>query len=97
MYPVKATYPFEIVGIDILGNLRQTPRGNKYILVIIDYYLNWVEAGCLKTITAEELAELTFSFLISRHGWPSKILTDQGTQFFLPLPEFILKSLELKS
>ena len=79
--PVKARSPFEIVGIDIMGPFRRTPKGNRYVLVFIDYFTNWVEACALKNIEAKEVADKFYKQIITRHGCPFKIITDQGTQF----------------
>jgi predicted aspartyl protease len=79
--PIKATYPFEIVGVDIVGPLPRTVRRNLYVLVVIDYFTNWVEAAPLKTLTAKEAIDKFYSLVISRHGCPTKIVTDQGTHF----------------
>lgn len=81
LVPLKVSYPFELVGIDIVGPFKTTKRSNKYVLVCVDYFTNWIEAAPLKTLEAEETANLFFKIIITRHGCPSKILTDQGTQF----------------
>ncbi len=51
------------------------------MLVCVDYFTDWVEATPLKTLEAEETANLFYKLIITRQGCPSKILTDQGTQF----------------
>jgi len=50
------------------------------MLVCIDHFTSWVEAAPLKTITANEVIDVFFKLIISRHGCPEKILTDQGKQ-----------------
>jgi hypothetical protein len=47
----------------------------------VDYFTNWVEACPLKTLEAEEVAEKFYHHIILRHGCPTKVITDQGTQF----------------
>ena len=36
--------PLERVALDVLGPLPTTERGNKYILVIADYFTKWTES-----------------------------------------------------
>ena len=35
--------PLERIHIDILGPLIETPRGNPYVLVVVDQFSKWVE------------------------------------------------------
>ena len=52
-----------------------------YVLVAIDYFTNWVEAGLLKRMTAEEVIRSFFKILISRHGCPEQVISDSGSTF----------------
>ena len=36
--------PFTKVGLDIVGPLPTTRKGNKYIIILVDYLTKWVEA-----------------------------------------------------
>ena len=60
--PVKSRVWHQL-GIDLIGPLRPTPRGFKYIMTIIDYYSKWAEAGPLKDKTASAVAE--FLYMVS--------------------------------
>jgi transposase InsO family protein len=95
LHPVRASYPFEIVAIDILGPLNKTRRNYKYILVCVDLFTNWVEAGSLRTLEASETAELVYHLIITRFGCPTKILTDQGTQFTSNLFKYFCDKLKI--
>ena len=37
-------FPLEKLAVDISGPLPVTEKGNKYILVVSDYFTRWVEA-----------------------------------------------------
>ncbi len=75
-----AKAPFQVIGIDFLGPI--TPNyGNKHILVITDYFSRWVEAVALKDQKALTTAKCVFDTVVSRHGMPTAIVSDRGTNF----------------
>nr|GEW80276.1 reverse transcriptase domain-containing protein [Tanacetum cinerariifolium] len=55
-------------------------KGNKYILVAIDYLLKWVEAKALPTNDARVVVKFLKS-LFSQFGTPKAIISDRGTHF----------------
>ncbi|GJT17074.1 reverse transcriptase domain-containing protein [Tanacetum coccineum] len=70
---------FDVWGIDFMGSFPSS-RGNKYILVAVDYLSKWVEAKALPTNDAR----VVFKFLKSlfpRFGAPRAIISDRGTHF----------------
>ena len=34
------------VGMDLIGPMPETPRGNRYIITLTDYFSKWAEACC---------------------------------------------------
>ncbi|KII66752.1 Retrovirus-related Pol polyprotein [Thelohanellus kitauei] len=67
--------------VDFTGPLPLTRQGNRYIICFIDHYSKWLEAIAVPNQIAELAAKALFSCVISRYGVPSKIISDQGTQF----------------
>nr|GEZ95512.1 reverse transcriptase domain-containing protein [Tanacetum cinerariifolium] len=55
-------------------------RGNKYILVAIDYLSKWVEAKALTTNDARVVCKF-LKLLFARFGAPRAIISDRGTHF----------------
>jgi hypothetical protein len=51
-------YPLERVASDIMGPLPETEAGNKYIVVISDYFTKWTEAYPLKNTESQTVAEV---------------------------------------
>ena len=74
-------HPMDRIGMDILGPLPTTLRGNSYILVIADYFTRWVEAYALPDQTAATTANTLVYQFISKYGIPLEIHTDQGRNF----------------
>ncbi|GJT21777.1 reverse transcriptase domain-containing protein, partial [Tanacetum coccineum] len=63
---------FDIWGIDFMGPFPSS-RGNKYILVAVDYLSKWVEAKALPTNDARVVCKFLKS-LFSRFGAPRAII-----------------------
>ncbi|GJT07001.1 reverse transcriptase domain-containing protein [Tanacetum coccineum] len=70
---------FDVWGIDFMGPFPSS-RGNKYILVAIDYLLKWVEAKALPTNDARVVVKFLKS-LFAQFGTPRAIISDRGTHF----------------
>ena len=79
--PVTATYPFEILGMDILTNLPVTERGNRAIVLFTDYYTKWVEAYAITNEEAITIANKLIKGVLCRHGAPTFTISDRGNQF----------------
>nr|GFA73462.1 reverse transcriptase domain-containing protein [Tanacetum cinerariifolium] len=70
---------FDIWGIDFMWPFPSS-KGNKYILVAVDYLSKWVEAKALPTNDARVVVKFLKS-LFSRFGTPRAIISDRGTYF----------------
>ncbi|XP_038050657.1 uncharacterized protein LOC119723850 isoform X2 [Patiria miniata] len=73
--------PFKRIAVDLVGPIHPiTDRGNRYILVVVDYATRYPEAVALPRIESERVAEALLE-VYSRLGIPQEVLTDMGTQF----------------
>ena len=73
LHPIKVTGPFDQIGIDIVGRLPKSKRGNQYIIVAVDYFTKWPEARAIEDIKASTVAQFIFEDIIARHGCPKEI------------------------
>nr|GEV67749.1 DNA-directed DNA polymerase [Tanacetum cinerariifolium] len=71
---------FDVWGIDFMV-MFSASRGNKYILVVVDYLSKWVEAKALPNNDARVVVKFLKS-LFTRFGTPRAIISDRGTHFF---------------
>ncbi|GKF04745.1 reverse transcriptase domain-containing protein, partial [Tanacetum coccineum] len=70
---------FDVWGIGFMGPFPSS-RGNKYILVAVDYLSKWVEAKALPTNDARVFVKFLKSHF-ARFGTPRAIISDRGTHF----------------
>nr|GEU66106.1 putative reverse transcriptase domain-containing protein [Tanacetum cinerariifolium] len=70
---------FDVWGIDFMGPFPSS-RGNKYILVAVDYLSKWVEANELPTNDSRVVCKFLKN-LFARFGAPRAIISDRGTHF----------------
>nr|GEZ38439.1 reverse transcriptase domain-containing protein [Tanacetum cinerariifolium] len=70
---------FNVWGTNFMGPFPSS-RGNKYILVAVDYLSKWVEAKALPTNDAHVVCKFLKS-LFAKFGAPRAIISDGGTIF----------------
>ena len=71
----------ECIALDVLGPLTLTEQGNKYILVVADYFSKWTEAFPMPDQESSTVADFLVKEVISRFGVPLLIHSDQGRNF----------------
>ena len=76
----QATRPWQTVGIDIVGQLPLTGRGSKWILTMVDHFTRWPIAIPIQDRESATIARAIFENLITVHGPPETILSDQGRE-----------------
>ena len=78
-FPISAR--FGRVHIDLMGPFPVTPRGNRYVVCRIDAFTKWPEAAAIPNKEASTLAHFFLSDIISRHGAPQTVVSDNGREF----------------
>ena len=77
---VQAGAPFQVWSMDILGPLRASSEGNRYLLTLKDVFSKWFEAIPLNRTTSEKVLR-ALQMLFSRFGHPLQVHTDNATYF----------------
>ena len=98
-YPMTvyhASTPMERMHLDFLGLLPQTPKGNVYVLMMVDQFTKWVECIPLPSQTAEHTAAAAVNEFFSRFGCPLHIFTDQGRNFESTLFKSLCERLKIQ-
>ena len=64
-----------------MGPLPQGKKQVKFLLVAIDYFIEWVEAEALATITKARIHKFVWKNIVCRFDIPRAITSNNGRQF----------------
>lgn len=81
MHQYNVGAPFERIAMDIAGPFPISNAGNKYILVVIDYFSKWPEVYPIPNQEAKTVADIFIKNWICRYGAPLELHSDQGRNF----------------
>ena len=81
MQKYQVGVPMERVAIDVMGPLPASARGNRYVIVMADYFTKWAEAIATPNQEAKTVADVFVRHFLTKFGVPRIIHTDQGRNF----------------
>jgi transposase InsO family protein len=87
--------PFERIAIDIAGLFPESDKGNRYLLIAMDYFTKWSEAYAIPTQDASRVADALVTTFFRRFGVPMELHSDQGRNFESRLMHEVLKGLRI--
>lgn len=96
LQPIKVDAPFYHVGIDVLGPLP-IAHGRRYILVCVDYFTKWIETRAVPSASTLATAKFLIEQVFCRHGAPSILVSDRGSNFISHVVQEINKLLSTKA
>ena len=88
--------PFAHIAMDVIGPLPLTLTGNRYVIVIVDLFTKWIEAGPLKEANAQSIADFLHREIICRFKTPKQVTTDRGTEFINQFHEILYKKYKIQ-
>ena len=95
MQTIQAGSPMQVVAVDITGPLPESEAGNRYILVVGDYFTKWMEAYAIPDQEATTVATKLVDEFYCRFGPPEQLHSDQGRQFESKLIQQICSILKI--
>ena len=84
LQPIPVGGPFHQVGVDIL-QLPLTTKGNRYVVVFMDYLTKWPEAFAIPDQTAETIAKVLVKEVICVDMVYQRSYSLTGELTFFPL------------
>ena len=90
---IRVARPFQRVGMDLLGPFPLSKKGNRQIVVAIDYLTKWAEVKAMPSGTAIYVADFFVEQIFLRHGAPEQLITDRGKCFVAEIMQAVNKLL----
>jgi transposase InsO family protein len=82
LHPIKPPLlPFKRWGMDFIGRLPTSKKGNRWILVAVDHFTRWPVAIATPDATTATVARFLYENILTCFGPPDEILTDRGANF----------------
>jgi hypothetical protein len=77
---IPLTWPFAVLGLDMVGPFKTAPGGLMHLLVAVDKFTKWIEAKPIKKLDGSSTIKF-FNEIITRYGVPHSIIIDNRTNF----------------
>ncbi|GJZ82047.1 reverse transcriptase domain-containing protein [Tanacetum coccineum] len=76
--PITAPWPFYKWGIDIVGPFPEGLEKVKFLIVAMDYFMKWIEAKGVATISGSQVKKFVLDNIVCRFGLSGEIVSDNG-------------------
>jgi len=96
LMPLECGFPGQRLHLDFAGPLAETPRGNKYILVMVDAFSGYVHAEPTKDMSAVTTVEKLINGWMAYFGCCESIMSDRGANFESQLMEILCAQLGIR-
>ena len=83
--------PHQTVGIDLLGPLPTSLKGNRYVLTVLDYFTHWPILIPVPNKEARTSAEALFVHVICEHGAFERLLSNRESTLAAPVVSSLLE------
>ena len=78
LHPVAFKGIYNTVGIDLIGPVQISAKGNRYIITCVDYLTKNVEARAVPNKASDTAAHFFWEDIICRHGNAATVISDRG-------------------
>ncbi len=96
LHLIRIKKPFYQWEIDIVESLTETSQENKYIVVVINYFMKYPEARILTNADAKSVANFIYEDIICKHDCSEKIISDRRTYFNNQIIEKLLEWFKIR-
>lgn len=74
-------FPFQLISADLLGPYPRSKNGNRYVLVVVDWFTKYVLVRPLSRATSSAIIKFLENDVFLVYGVPQIFVCDNGSQF----------------
>lgn len=74
-------FPFQLISLDLLGPYPRSKKGNRYLLVVVDWFTKFVLVHPMANATARNITNFLENQVFLIFGVPQIVVADNGQQF----------------
>ena len=78
-HSVVSPWPFARWGLDIIRKLPLVKGGKCFVLLVTDYFTNWVKVDSYSSVTMNDVINFIWKYIIFRFGLSNSLTMDNGT------------------
>src|SRR6266542_142006 len=96
LHPIPLSRLFDRWEVDVVGPLLITPKGNRYIIVAVEYLSKWQEAKAVSEANALSISNFLYQNIICRFGCFTHLHTNRGIEFVNEIVERLTEKFRAK-
>ena len=97
LFPITYKEVMDVISVDVVGPFApMTKNGNSVIFTIIDNYSNYLWVIPAPDQTAATTAYILYETVFVKHGFPSQLLSDRGSNFTSEIVNEMMHTLRVK-
>ena len=90
-------WSFSMWGMDVIGPIiPKVFNGHRFIFVVIDHFIKWVEAASYASVTRSVICKFIKKEIIYQYGIPERIILDNATNLNNKMMEQICEQFKIK-
>lgn len=79
--PKQCSFPWQMISVDTVGPLPNSTLGNKYLLMVSDYFTKFVLIHPMRQASGKPIADFLENQVFLIYGAPQVMTCDNGTEF----------------
>ncbi|KAG2217578.1 hypothetical protein INT45_012434 [Circinella minor] len=95
MHPLPVPGAFERWHLDFIGELPKSTKGNRWILVAMDYATNYPIAHAVPVASSKAVADFLYEEIVMHFSCPKEIVTDRGANFMSKVVRFYTERIQI--